>query len=163
MIPGIQWKGRAGGARGAFVEGGPCSELSWFSPFPLILETKPGLRLHPKFTLMQHKFQKAKNIEFGHEVVPGGFPDSLLLPHIFPGHVRSFLKVFFQIFGRVSAHYSKPSYFAPAKPANQKRGKNHHGGNNICFLLIILEKLYSQPKGGGALNWNHPALRLVCE
>lgn len=51
----------------------------------LTLETKPLLKLHPKFTLMQHKLQKAKHIHFGCEGVPGGFPDSLLLPPAFLG------------------------------------------------------------------------------
>lgn len=67
-----------------------------FLPFPLTLETKPLLKLHPKVTLMQHKLQKAKMIKFGHEGVPGGFPDSLLLPHSFPGHRKYFLEVFFK-------------------------------------------------------------------
>lgn len=142
---------------------GSCSELSWFSPSPLTLETKPLLKSHPKITLRQYKLHK--HSKFSHEGVPGGFPDSLLLPPNFSGHVRFFLKVFPKFLAQqVHIPLLKAiCHFAAAKPTNQKRGKNHHEGKNIYFLLIVLEKLYSQPKGGGALNWNRPALRLVCE
>lgn len=57
---------------------------SWFSPFPLSLETKPLLELHPKIAFFLAS-RKPKNIEFGHEGVPGGFPDSLLLLTAFLG------------------------------------------------------------------------------